>query len=298
MNKIKTVISKVLCLIVILLSITPMKVEAKVTNDIGYQKIFNAVYYADRYPDLKNAYGYNTGLLYNHFLNYGMCEGRDAHPEFSVRDYKNNYNDLQTAFGNNLEKYYEHFILYGINEGRYSGVDTDYWNQQSINNASSTSVNDVSIVAMDGVGAGSVDTVRYYLNMLPNHYLRSFIDNGWRIEIHSSLGSNEWGNIGGITYTGENLIKLRADSINWAILHEFGHFIDDIKRGNHWWLSESDEFMSIYNSEAGKCGLSRYYTKDPVEYFAECFRYSYEKENIAIKKFPNTYNFIRGLENQ
>jgi hypothetical protein len=32
--------------------------------------------YADRYSDLKNAFGYNTGSLFQHFRHYGMKEGR------------------------------------------------------------------------------------------------------------------------------------------------------------------------------------------------------------------------------
>lgn len=278
-----------------------IEVEAKV-KDIGYDKIFNAVYYADRYPDLKNAYGYNNKLLYEHFLNYGMYEGRDAHPEFCIGKYKESYDDLRTAFGNNNEKYYEHFITYGMKEGRYSGIETNYWSQYStsspdVDNANSINANDVTIIVMDDVNPSFADNTRYYLEMLPDNYLKSFIDNGWRIEIHSSLGSNEWGNIGGITYLGENLIKLRADSIKWAILHEFGHYIDFIKSTEGWWISDDSEFMGIYNNEVGNCGLSRYYTKDSLEYFAECFRHTYQNESRASKNFSNTYNFIKQLEN-
>lgn len=33
-------------------------------------------YYADKYPDLKNAFGYDSDALYKHYLDYGRSEGR------------------------------------------------------------------------------------------------------------------------------------------------------------------------------------------------------------------------------
>lgn len=38
---------------------------------------FDWVCYADRYEDLKNAFGYDTVALKNHFVNHGYSEGRD-----------------------------------------------------------------------------------------------------------------------------------------------------------------------------------------------------------------------------
>ena len=37
---------------------------------------FNYKGYADRYSDLKEAFGYNRTMLYNHFLEYGILEKR------------------------------------------------------------------------------------------------------------------------------------------------------------------------------------------------------------------------------
>lgn len=39
---------------------------------------FNYTDYADRYPDLKAAFGYDRDLLYEHYLTYGIKEGRMA----------------------------------------------------------------------------------------------------------------------------------------------------------------------------------------------------------------------------
>lgn len=39
---------------------------------------FNHIAYANRYPDLKAAFGYNRDALYEHYITYGMGEGRNA----------------------------------------------------------------------------------------------------------------------------------------------------------------------------------------------------------------------------
>lgn len=39
---------------------------------------FDHVYYANRYPDLKDAFGYDRGQLLNHFVNHGYGEGREC----------------------------------------------------------------------------------------------------------------------------------------------------------------------------------------------------------------------------
>ena len=41
---------------------------------------FDAVKYANAYPDLKAAFGTNAGALWNHYVNYGVYEGRQAFP--------------------------------------------------------------------------------------------------------------------------------------------------------------------------------------------------------------------------
>ena len=82
------------------------------------QYLFDSTYYADRYIDLKNIFGYNEEALKNHYYTCGIKEGRTASPVFDVRFYLNKYPDLKSAFGNNYEAAYRHFIDAGIKEGR------------------------------------------------------------------------------------------------------------------------------------------------------------------------------------
>lgn len=49
--------------------------------------VFDASFYADSYQDLKNAFGYDEAMLYNHFINNGIREGRCASPYFDIKWY-------------------------------------------------------------------------------------------------------------------------------------------------------------------------------------------------------------------
>lgn len=90
-----------------------------------YSAVFDAAYYANRYPDLKTAFGNDDSALLQHFIQYGMAEGRQGSPQFDVYSYKNLYPDLRAAFGNNLKSYYMHYISSGKSEGRKAtGVNT------------------------------------------------------------------------------------------------------------------------------------------------------------------------------
>lgn len=98
----------------------PDTVEAVVYGGLDYSPVFNATYYADRYGDLKAAYGYNASALFTHFITNGMKEGRQAIETFNVQTYKARYPDLQKTFGENLPQYYQHYVQLGKDEKRIS----------------------------------------------------------------------------------------------------------------------------------------------------------------------------------
>ncbi|MCH5270552.1 MAG: L,D-transpeptidase [Lachnospiraceae bacterium] len=89
----------------------------------GSLKTFDHIGYADRYADLKAAFGYDKAALYEHYITYGINEGRIAEfsegPEtFNYIAYADRYADLKAAFGYDRASLYEHYITYGISEGR------------------------------------------------------------------------------------------------------------------------------------------------------------------------------------
>ena len=90
-----------------------------ILNGFNYSSVFNFNDYETSNPDIKNSFGLNDIAALQHFVNYGMNEGRQANiTTFNVFFYKARYSDLQAAFGNNLKAYYMHYITNGKAEGR------------------------------------------------------------------------------------------------------------------------------------------------------------------------------------
>ena len=95
-----------------------------VYGNLDYSLVFDPVFYANKYSDLKKAFGTNASLLFSHFINNGMSEARQANATFNVKVYEANYKDLQQAFGvpNGVDPkwipYYQHYIMFGYNEKR------------------------------------------------------------------------------------------------------------------------------------------------------------------------------------
>lgn len=87
-------------------------------DGLDYSLVFEPVYYANNNPDVAKALGTNSTVLFNHFYNNGMKEGRVAIKSFNVRVYKANNEDLKNAFGDDWIKYFKHYISMGHNENR------------------------------------------------------------------------------------------------------------------------------------------------------------------------------------
>ncbi len=83
-----------------------------------YAAVFDAEYYYNNNSDLQSALENTPQVLFNHFKQCGMSEGRVASAEFDINVYKNNYSDLVAAFGDDNVKYYEHYIACGKAENR------------------------------------------------------------------------------------------------------------------------------------------------------------------------------------
>ena len=82
------------------------------------KKLFNAKEYAAMYPDVAVVYGDNEEALWNHFVSFGLAEGRALRKDFNVFAYRSAYKDLQEAFGTDLAAYYAHYANNGMEEGR------------------------------------------------------------------------------------------------------------------------------------------------------------------------------------
>lgn len=87
--------------------------------------VFDEYYYADRYPDLKAAYGYDREELWQHYVNCGFGEGRLMNGLIDVVEYRNAYPDLNEQFGDDWDAYVNHYLNFGLQEGRYAGIETN-----------------------------------------------------------------------------------------------------------------------------------------------------------------------------
>ncbi len=84
--------------------------------------VFDEHYYADTYPDLKEAYGYDREALWNHFITYGLSESRNMNEFLDVVKYREEYGDLEKAFGDDWDAYLNHYLTFGAKEGRDTGT--------------------------------------------------------------------------------------------------------------------------------------------------------------------------------
>ncbi len=83
-----------------------------------YAAVYNYKEYLQYNQDLAANFGENQKALFEHFINNGMKEGRQASSEFNLAAYKANNPDLVSIFGDDNAKYYEHYISSGKAEGR------------------------------------------------------------------------------------------------------------------------------------------------------------------------------------
>lgn len=106
------------------IALRPVHAEAATQSEKNaYRAVFDAAYYYNMYPDVAAAYGRNDAALFNHFLNFGINEGRSASAEYNPQAYMARYGDLQAAFGSDVAAYCRHYVAYGRAEGRNASAD-------------------------------------------------------------------------------------------------------------------------------------------------------------------------------
>lgn len=95
--------------------------------------IFDADFYASKYPDLKQAFGNNYDALFAHWEQNGKAEGRAPSELFDPVYYLDSYSDLKQAFGTNYVAAYDHFKTDGIKQGRKSSpvFDISYYRTEN-----------------------------------------------------------------------------------------------------------------------------------------------------------------------
>lgn len=116
------IVGMLFCVAAILVQPTETKAATRSEKN-AYRAVFDADYYYNTYPDVAAAIGNNKEALLNHFVNFGVNEGRNASASFNPQAYRQRYADLQQAFGNDMAAYCRHYVSYGQSEGRNGSAD-------------------------------------------------------------------------------------------------------------------------------------------------------------------------------
>ena len=112
------VTSFILCVVLMAMLFPGHAFAASKSTEQAARKIFDANYYAEHNPDVVIAKGSDPDKLLEHYLQYGLSEGRNASATFNAHSYRARYSDLDAAFGNDWGRYVRHYVEYGISEGR------------------------------------------------------------------------------------------------------------------------------------------------------------------------------------
>lgn len=116
-------ITKSLCLsmaMILLITFIPLMkpIQAHAADYSAWISIFDPTYYASHYKDAADYAGNNVDLLWQHFIQVGIPNARQASAEFNVSIYIQNYPELQQMYGSDLMQYYIHYVQVGKAEGR------------------------------------------------------------------------------------------------------------------------------------------------------------------------------------
>lgn len=116
----------IICMLVgvIIVMGNPAAAQAAGQSDRNaYWAVFDATYYYNAYSDVAAVCGADEDALFNHFVSFGVYEGRSASAAFNPQAYRQRYTDLQEAFGNDMAAYCRHYVAFGRAEGRNADVD-------------------------------------------------------------------------------------------------------------------------------------------------------------------------------
>ncbi len=67
-------------------------------------------------------FGYDREALWEHYVEYGLNEGRGMNSLIDVVKYREEYPDLDAEFGDNWDAYLTHYLTFGAKEGRDTGT--------------------------------------------------------------------------------------------------------------------------------------------------------------------------------
>ncbi len=109
-------------------NVAPTSDTATSYKGYNYSAVFDADYYMNKYKDAKeyaNAHKKgrtNKVAALEHFVLYGMKQGRVGSESFDPVMYRALYSDAREAYGYDYPSYYFHYIMWGRDEGRFTST--------------------------------------------------------------------------------------------------------------------------------------------------------------------------------
>lgn len=91
-----------------------------VYQGVDYSLVYDYYYYMENNSDVSQMAAGNDYLSLQHFVQYGMKEGRRGNKKFDVHEYVKKYDDIYQCFGENWYESYMHYLMYGYEEGRHT----------------------------------------------------------------------------------------------------------------------------------------------------------------------------------
>jgi len=186
------------------------------------KSLYNAEYYAKANEDVAVALNNDPEALYQHWLNYGKAEGRNASMVFNAKYYLEVNQDVAAVVGaENYTGAYEHFVTSGLLEGResspvfsvtyYLQANTDVANAFNNDYVMAAQHFNESAIAEGRSGSGNFDYTVYracntdvgelYGDYVQGYYIH-YINHGRAEGRTGGLGVNNSGSTGGSGNTG------------------------------------------------------------------------------------------------
>ena len=114
--------------------------------------VFDADYYSSAHADLKEAFGTDADALYQHFLDFGIKEGRQASPMFDLKYYLANNAHVQEAIGSTTDytAAYKYFIETGYKKKAKTAEPADlgdtFYAKISYRSGKNLSLSDTNVI--------------------------------------------------------------------------------------------------------------------------------------------------------
>ncbi len=126
--------------------------------------IFDKDFYADKYPELVEALGTDKNVLFDHFVIYGIKEGRTASPYFSASWYRTKNSDIEAVCGTNNYTAVTHFINNATTDKNRNVspiIDTKYYCSQVAKIADYTVYDTIDYFINTGMSNGDVASAEF-----------------------------------------------------------------------------------------------------------------------------------------